>query len=94
MSNVVGNLRRLTATFRIGTVDADPTTTTLRVKSPNSTVAVYVFGASAIVRDAAGKFHFDLLLANAGTYLIRWEGTGGATAAAELRIEATASRFV
>ncbi len=86
MSDVIGNVRRLAAVFRVGTTDTDPTVTTLRILSPAGVVTVYVYGASAVVRTAAGRFYFDLPLTVAGTYVVRWEGTGPAAAASELLV--------
>lgn len=53
---------------------ADPAALRLRVKAPAGTVTLLTYGVdNALVRDAAGQFHADVVLAAGGTWHWRWE---------------------
>lgn len=70
----VGDVARLSVeiTDISGTL-ADPSTISLYIKPPSSAAELHT---SDIVKDAVGKYHFDLSLGVAGSYGFRWQTTG------------------
>jgi len=72
----------------------DPTTVTFMVKEPNDTETAYVFGASTVVKDSVGKYHFDVTPNAADRWDYRITGVGnGVDAAKEDHFIARASAF-
>jgi len=79
-----GDQIRITATFTNSTsVTVDPTVITCKHKDPSGTMTTLVYGEDAIVRSTRGTYYTDVTLDEAGTWYVRWEGTGAAIAAAE-----------
>ena len=65
----------------------DPTTVTFRVKDPSNNLSAHVYGVDVnVLRTAAGKYRYDLLLDEAGDWWLRWEGTGSHAGAREWRV--------
>ncbi len=80
----IGDQVRCSCTFTIGVVNTDPTTITARVKKPDGTVTVSVYGTDvALVKDSVGNYHIDVDATASGTWRYRFEGTGAAKAAEE-----------
>lgn len=79
MPNQVGDTRRLSTTFYVGTTPTDPSTdVALVVRDPAGTSTTYDYPApGTIVRDSAGVYHQDILLSLAGIYSWKWTGTSG-----------------
>lgn len=73
---------------------ADPTTVTLLVQEPDGTQTPYTYGGGGVSKHSTGVFYRDLPLTAAGTWRLRWAGTGAAAAAEEtlflVREQATA----
>lgn len=70
----VGDVVRLSVEISdISGALADPSTISLYVKPPSSSAESHT---SDIVKDAVGKYHFDLPLDVAGSYGYRWQTTG------------------
>lgn len=96
---LIGTMARNSCEWRVpATPDAaltDPTTVGLQIRLPDaSTVSSTYGGASAagtIVKDATGQYHADYLPATAGSYWVRWTGTGTAYAAFEYGFAVEAS---
>ena len=80
MTFYVGAVARVSAVFKVGTIETDPTTITLSVKAPGGVTTNHVFGSSAMARDAAGRYRFDIACAEAGNWAFVWTGTGAAAA--------------
>lgn len=57
----------------------DPSTLTLTVTAPDGTPATYALGA--LVKDAVGTYHLDVVPAVAGHHTYRWVSTGTAAGA-------------
>lgn len=89
-----GDVVRLSCVFSVSGTNTDPTTITLSVKDPTSAITAYVYGSSAMVRDAAGAYHFDLTISISGNYFYRYVGTGTVVAASEGQIISGPSNFV
>ncbi len=65
--------------FRIDKTNTDPGTVTFRHKAPEATVytdLVYNVDA-AVVKEGTGQYLIHFLPTVAGTWEVRWEGTGG-----------------
>jgi hypothetical protein len=66
---------------------ADPTTVVVRVRPPNTgrdEYTTYTYGTDAEVqKTGTGAYYLDVACAAAGTYWVRWEGTGAVIAAVE-----------
>lgn len=73
----------------------DPTTVTLRIKQPNSSVITsYVYGVDAdMKKDETGVYHYDLLMDIVGVWWIRWEGSGPVPTVEEMPITVRPSNF-
>ena len=69
---------RLTGDFFIDCTDipADPTEVVVYVISPLGVQTSYSYAAGDVVRDGVGKYHYDLLTSDAGTWLYKWQGLG------------------
>lgn len=91
----VGDVVRVEAEFDLVGVPTDPTTVTIKVRHPSGAIDTDVFGepGSAVVRDSAGRFHYDIAVDEPGVWHYRWIGTGAAAAAHENRIVVALSRF-
>jgi len=75
MTYEIGQLARLEVLFQdINGNQADPTTVSVLVQSPDGTQVNY--NPPDVVRDGTGSYHFDLLVLQAGSYLYQWNGTG------------------
>jgi hypothetical protein len=81
MSDVtVGAPLRLTFSTRVGAILTDASTVTLNIRKPDGTNETPVT-LGAVIRDAAGTYHYDYTPAVAGHYDAYWVSTGPASAA-------------
>ena len=81
----IGDVRRLSVTFTdINDADADPATVTFRMRSPDGTVLVYVYGTDPEVKKTAvGIYYVEHEFAGPGRHVLRWEGAGTIVVAEE-----------
>jgi len=93
-SYINGDTVRLSATFTVDGAATDPTTVTLRVKAPSGTVTSYTYAATEITRVSTGVYRKDVLFDAAGTWYVRWEGTGAAAGVEEAAIVVSRSKVV
>lgn len=93
MAYDVGDIVRISAAFTVGGAATDPTTITLKVKTPAGVIATYTYAAAQITRDSAGNYHKDITIDAAGDWWFRWESTGTAQAAEEGVVPIQASHF-
>lgn len=80
MPNQIGDTRRISTTFYVGSTPTDPSTEVdLVVREPDGTETAYDYngGAGSIVRDSAGVYHLDRVLDAAGLWSWLWTGTSG-----------------
>jgi hypothetical protein len=86
----IGNHSSITGTSAFKNsagADTDPSTVTIRVKKPDGTTTVYVYGGSpAALREAAGRFYVAVAFDQAGPWGWALVGTGAVA-------EATGGRF-
>jgi hypothetical protein len=93
-----GDLVRSSATFTNSAGTAtDPTTVIARVRVPNTNrdaYTTYTYGVGGdIVKDSTGTYHIDVSCTIAGTYYVRWEGTGAVQQAEEDTWDVDAGAF-
>lgn len=74
----VGDIARLTLTVADDSGNlSDPSTVALTIQSPTGTMQ------ASPVRDGVGLYHYDLPLDVPGSYLYRWETSGGVAGVVE-----------
>jgi len=92
-----GSEVRISASFRLTATGAlaDPTTITLKIKSPRCTEYTYTTGQ--IIKDAVGQYHYDFQVPDnsesAGEWKYRWTGTGAAVGVVEGKFNVRCSAF-
>jgi hypothetical protein len=84
---IFGEFRDLAGTL------VDPTTVTLKVRTPAAVVTTYTYGGGVVLKDSAGVYHADVAGSEAGTWSFRWEGVGSYVAAGEWSFEIDESVF-
>lgn len=89
----VGDSCRTSAYFKVNGDPSDPTTVTLKVKSPSGTVTTYTTPDAEIVKVGTGTYQSDILLNASGDWWYRWEGSGAVTAAREKRLSVRPTEF-
>ena len=90
----IGDVARITATFEVADTPTDPTTTTIRVRTPAGAETSHQYGVDGnVVRVSAGVFRYDLALTASGYWRYRWVGTGVAAAAEEKTIAVKSTAF-
>jgi len=80
---MVGNQIKCQATFTVGGTATDPTTITARVKDPTGTITVYTFALATVTKTATGIYNVSVTMNLAGSWWVRWEGTGTVVATEE-----------
>ena len=74
--------------------NTDPISLTLRTLSPQGVATTLRYpDDAAIVRDALGQYHADILLTQPGTWYWRWQSGHPSIGVAERRITVQPSRF-
>ena len=85
-----GQKVRCSVDFKVNGVLTDPTTVTCKVKDPSGTVTTYVYGTdAALVKDAVGQYHVDVITDEKAEWNFRFEGTGTCTAVEEQAFNVT-----
>ena len=90
-----GDLIRLSAAFTdLNDAAVDPTTVTVKHKTPDGTITTKVYLTDAeVIKDSTGNYHIDVSVATYGVWRYRWIGTGAAQAAAEAEFLVAQSEF-
>ncbi len=78
-----GTAINLTAPFTVADVATDPTTVTLKVKSPAGTVTTYTYAAGEITKDSTGNYSKTITPTVSGAWYYWWAGTGACIATAQ-----------
>ncbi len=83
MANIysVGQVVRCSTTITVGGTNTDPSTLALTYRDPTGAETTVTYANSQIVKDAVGQYHYDIAVNYAGTYQLRWVGTGTAAGA-------------
>lgn len=95
-SYLQGNGVRVQGTFVKDGQNTDPTTVTLKLRSPSGTVLTYTYAQAEITRSAVGVYYKEvpaLTLNVVGKWWYRWIGEGAVAAAAEAYFTITDSRI-
>lgn len=88
---------RLTTTFTTvqGNALTDPTTVSLFVKDPSSTVTTYTLAAAQVIRDSIGVYHYDILIDVVGNWKYKWQGASALEAtSADGTVSGNSTEFV
>jgi len=88
-----GGAIRVQATFAVGGVNTDPTTVTLKVKSPDGSVSTYTYELGEVTKSAEGIYNKEITPNAVGKWWYRWIGTGTAAGVAETSITILASQI-
>jgi hypothetical protein len=92
---VVGQRVSVESDFRLGGVLTDPTVVTAYVRAPNAVLTTYTYPATSLTRDTAGVYRVEFTATNAGSWGVRFEGSGGGVeAVGETFINVHASQVV
>lgn len=102
--NDIGNVWKPQATFKVGNVNTDPTTITVRQQTPSGTetvlanavnVAALTSSSTPVAKTATGVFNLNpgITLTEAGYWVVRFEGAGAAAGAQEHTTKVTPSEF-
>lgn len=82
----IGDRERFSVTFTNLDGDAtDPTTITLKIRTPDGTVTTLASSDSPdpITKDSTGNYHYDYTYSQEGRHFIEWTGTGSLVAAVD-----------
>ena len=97
MTNVYAkdSLVRISSEFTVASVDSDPTTVKCFYKDPNNLVTTLTYGVDgALIKDATGKYHVDIMTTVVGNWWYRFEATGAVVAANEAEFVISLSNIV
>jgi len=85
MAFLYGTRARIRVTFTDPTSGAavDPAVVKLTVRLPSGARTEYQYGSSAVVREAVGRYAFELLLDFLGSVAYRWDSMAEGQEAAE-----------
>jgi hypothetical protein len=91
----IGDIIRVSTEFKDpADVLVDPGEVRVKVRDPKRIITTYTYPTDTqIVKDAVGKYHFDLAALKTGTYCVRWEGRISNIGAEEIDIEVDDSCF-
>jgi len=89
----IGDSVRLKATFTVSEVNTDPTTITLKVKTPSGVTTSYTYAGGQVTKQETGIYYKDINLDDDGMWYYRWEGTGTVIASEEHSLKVDPSEF-
>lgn len=89
----IGQAVEVTGLFKVGTTPTNPSTITLKVKTPAGLVEERVFPHPSITNPTTGSFVGLVVPDASGVWYYRWEGTGSCQAADEACFVAIDSVF-
>jgi hypothetical protein len=80
---VAGQRVSVEADFRLGGVLTDPTVVTVYLRSPNAALTTLVYPTTGLTRDMQGVYRVEFTASAAGSWGVRFEGSGGGVEAAK-----------
>jgi hypothetical protein len=89
----IGQKVRLQGIFKVLGVNTDPTTITLKIKSPAGVSTTYTFALGTVTRSDTGIYYKDLSINASGAWHYNWTGTGLVEAADETWLLVEHSEF-
>ena len=84
---------RLWGLFQVAGVDTDPTTITLKIKTPAAVTTTYTYALGEITKSATGRYYRDVTLDQVGVWYYRFEGAGAVISAGEENFTVRATQF-
>lgn len=73
----IGEAVRLSDNFTdTALADVDPSTVTLKLRSPAGVQTSYTYAAAQVSRESMGHYYMDYVPVEAGQWRVRWEATG------------------
>lgn len=90
----VGDKIRVTVVFAVSGVSTDPTTVTIRYKTPQDIITSWVYLTDIqVVKSSTGTYYADISVTEGGLWKFRWEGTGTAHGANQSTFTVVASNI-
>ena len=74
---------RITGSFTSSGAPTDPTTVTLKIKTPAGIITSYTYASGEVTKSGTGEYYKDFVLNQSGTWYYYWQGTGAVVAADE-----------
>lgn len=95
MAIQIGDIVRASAVFQNeSSVDADPTTITMKYKNPAGDITTLVRGTdNELEKDSTGNYHVDITIDQSGFWYHQWIGTGAVAAGDEEKFEVEVTQF-
>lgn len=85
-----GQKVRCSVEFKVSDVLTDPSTVTFKSKKPSGGITTLIYLTDlAVVKDAVGQYHVDVITDEKGEWNFRFEGTGVCTAVEEAAFTVT-----
>jgi hypothetical protein len=91
---VVGSRIAAESTFRISGVPTDPTIVVVYVRSPNGVLTTATYPTTDLTQESVGTYRYEFTANVAGSWAVRFEGTGAVEAAGEQFIVVSPSRVL
>lgn len=91
---VVGSRIAAETTFRIAGVPTDPTIIVAYVRSPNGVLMTATYPTVDFTREDVGMFRYEFNADVAGSWAVRFEGSGAVEAAGEQFVTVSPSRVL
>ena len=91
---IQGATVKLSAHFSVNKISQDPTTITLRVKSPLDKTTVYTYALSQLTKEGTGIYYRNVKMDIPGLWHYRFEGTGAVEAVSEKNITIRKSEVI
>jgi hypothetical protein len=88
-----GTAINLTAPFTVAGVATDPTTVTLKVKSPAGTTTTYTYALGEVTKDSVGNYSKVITPTISGAWFYWWAGTGACIATAQAGFQVYEAEF-
>jgi hypothetical protein len=78
---ISGNRHTVSVTFKVGSIETDPTVVTCTITNPHGVQLVYTYSlGTEIVRTATGKYSIDHTPVAVGRWTYIYQGTGAVEA--------------
>ena len=88
-----GQQIRLSASFTVANVPADPTGVIFMFKDPTGLVTYWYYGTDPIMRTDVGQYFVDLTPTIPGKWYMRWQGRGECSCSGETKLTVLQSYF-
>ena len=89
----IGDKVRLSVTFTVDGVAADPTDVACKYQDPSGNEVEKTFLAGDVTRSGTGIYYYDVTIDESGTWFYRFEATGNVVGAGENHFRIRNSEF-